>query len=161
MPNIETLYQRAFNNNGITSVTLGSSLRTIAANTFSDCEIQKIIIPEGCLTIMSGQYRSKNDTLRYVEIPSTVTDMDIFFHRSYENSSNESIYLVIKATTPPKMSFFGSGETVDSNNYRLNSLAGIYVPDSALSIYQDTTNLSNDQIGWKVAAVQAKLKPIS
>lgn len=152
--------ENAFGFSGITQITLPNTLRKFDCRTFRNCAIQKLVIPEGCLTITGGQDLSKNGTMRYLEIPSTVTNMDIFFHRAYETNAESSIYLVIKATTPPNLKFYGR-ETVDSNSYITRNFAGIYVPDSALSTYQDVANLTDDQKGWKVAAVQAKLKSIS
>jgi hypothetical protein len=57
-----------------------------------------------------NQYHTLNGALKYVEVPSTVTDMADFFHRSLEGNNGDgySCICVVKATVPPTLSHYGS-----------------------------------------------------
>jgi len=91
--------------------------------------------------------------MKYIEIPSTCTNMGNTFHRSFESSPGIDCRVVIKATTPPTCSFYGND--IGSSKNGANRYSGIYVPDASLSAYQSAGG------AWELAEVQAKLKPIS
>ena len=77
--------------------------------------------------------------------------MGVFFHRSLENSRDNLCTVVIKATTPPELNYYSNLASYT----RGDKFAGIYVPDSSLTAYQ------NGADAWQHSSIQAKLKPIS
>ena len=63
--------------------------------------------------------------------------MGIFFHRSLETSQDNLCTVVIKATTPPEVNYYNTGA---ASYTRGDKFAGIYVPDSSLTAYQNGAN---------------------
>ena len=78
--------------------------------------------------------------------------MGFFFHRSLENSQNNLCTVVIKATTPPTLTYYDDWA---ADYTRGDKFAGIYVPDASLTAYQSAAD------AWQHSSIQAKLKPIS
>lgn len=175
LPSLTTIQKNAFRHTGITSVSNLGTITTLPENVFVDCNnltsislpttltslhvsnfcknaVTKIIIPEG-VTSTLGSAQEFNINTYYIEFPSTVTDMGYFFHRAMENQSQETCALVIKATSVPQLAPYSQAQL-----YRTRTAAfyGIYVPDSALTAYQ---NDASDV--WSMQEVQSKLKPIS
>ena len=148
---VTEIQQAAFQNTDLTSITIPSSVTRCACNLVTETAVSEIIYPEGCTDIFDGQFQTKNNALTYVEIPSTATSMDFFFHRTLENSSDDLCTLVIKATTPPTVAYYKGG----ANSTKGNKFSGIYVPDASLTAYQSGAD------AWQHSSIQAKLKPIS
>ena len=147
---------RAFAFTNISSITIPNSVKKCACDFVSDTVVSEIIFPEGVEEILGAQFQTKNNSLTYIEIPSTVTNMDNFFHRSLETSQYDLCTVVIKATTPPTLSYYtnaGGSTFPDSTEGR--RFAGIYVPDASLTAYQNAVG------AWQHSSIQAKLKPIS
>lgn len=141
----------AFENTNISSITIPNSVKKCGCNLVHRTTVPEIIFPEGVEEISGGQFWTKNDSLTYIEIPSTVTNMNHFFHRSLEDSQNDLCTVVIKATTPPTLIYYQN----QANPTRGDKFAGIYVPDASLTAYQNGAN------AWQHSSIQAKLKPIS
>lgn len=142
----------AFSNTNISSISIPNSVKICSCDIVSNTNVQEIIFPEGVEEITGGQFYTKNNSLTYIEIPSTVTNMGLFFHRSLENSQDNLCTVVIKATTPPTLNYYASWSVDDT---RGDKFAGIYVPDASLTAYQNGAN------AWQHSSIQAKLKPIS
>lgn len=156
----------SFYNTGLTQMpNIPSTVTTIELQAFDRCAITKFIIPSGVTSVGLSQYVSKNKVLRYIELPSTVLDMKNFFHRSVEDMSDNTLILVIKATTPPALGFYktsGGGVTYDQSGGSVGGVregvgrfAGIYVPDASVNDYLAASG------AWELSEVQAKVKPIS
>lgn len=135
----------------LTSVTFPNTLTYCNLNAFYNTKVTKLIVPEGALTTIFGQ--TPISTLKYIEIPSTTTDMGAFFYRSLEGT-NSSPAVVIKATVPPTLTYDKSSE-VGYTTSGAGRFLGIYVPDESLSAYMNAEN------AWQNESVQSKLKPIS
>ena len=146
--------ERAFENTNISSITIPNSVKKCRPNIVSNTIVPEIIFPEGVEEITGGQFYTKNNSLTYIEIPSTVTNMGFFFHRSLENSQDNLCTIVIKATTPPELNYYSSNSS-QMVHTRGDKFAGIYVPDSSLTAYQNGAN------AWQHSSIQEKLKPIS
>lgn len=141
-----------FGETNISSITIPNSVKKCSCNFVNNTPVPEIIFPEGVEEIYDGQFYTKNNSLTYIEIPSTVTNMGIFFYRSLENSQDNLCTVVIKATTPPKLNYYSSWEADDT---RGDKFSGIYVPDASLTAYQ------NGAGAWQHSSIQAKLKPMS
>ena len=149
---VTEIQERVFENTDISSITIPNSVKKCNCTLVNNTIVPEIIFPEGVEEILGGQFYTKNNSLTYIEIPSTVTNMDIFFHRTIEYSQNDLCTLVIKATTPPALNYYAVW-AVDAT--RGDKFAGIYVPDASLTAYQNGAN------AWQHSSIQAKLKPIS
>ena len=147
--NISVLPQAFAGCTNLTEVIFPQSMRSISASCFNRSLLQKFIIPEGVTTITGGQTDLVNCI--YIEIPSTVTDMGIFFHRSMEHTAQNQCVLVIKATNPPPVTYYGR----ETDAYNTNAYSYIYVPDDSLNAYLSA------QGGWQDPKVQNKLRAIS
>ena len=144
----------AFGNTNISSITIPNSVKKCGCNIVHNTIVPEIIFPEGVEKITGGQFYTKNNSLTYIEIPSTVTNMGIFFHSSLGGSQDNLCTVVIKATTPPELNYYSSNSSQIALT-RGDKFAGIYVPDSSLTAYQNGAN------AWQHSSIQAKLKPIS
>lgn len=142
----------AFANTNIVSITIPSSVTKCASNVVTNTSVSELIFPEGLTQIIGGQFQTKNNALTYIELPSTILDMDVFFHRSLETSQNDLCTVVIKATTPPILKYYTEDEAWRTTGTKFS---GIYVPDASLTAYQNGAN------AWQHSSIQAKLKPIS
>ena len=140
-----------FQNTNISSITIPNSVKKCGCNIVNNTIVPEIVFPEGVEQIMGGQFYTINNSLTYIEIPSTVTKMGYFFHRSLETSQDNLCTIVIKATTPPELNYYGGW----ANRTTGDKFAGIYVPDSSLTAYQ------NGADAWQHSSIHAKLKPIS
>lgn len=175
LPNLTSLGQNAFRGRTeITSVTNLGSIETLEANSFDDCNnltsitfpstlrtsnqiptntsIVDWILPEGVTTCGICQTKSYGSVMKYIEFPSTCTSMPKCFHRSFESQTLD-VRLVIKATTPPDLTYYGS--EINHTKVGLNKMAGIYVPDASLTAYQNAGGV------WALTELQSILKPIS
>lgn len=145
--------QQSFNGcTNLTSVTLPNTLTTFICTVFNYTALTNIIGPEGITKFEISQFIGVPN-MKYIEIPSTCTDIGHTFHRSFESSPGIDCRVVIKATTPPTCSYYSND--VGSSKSGANRYSGIYVPDASLSAYQSAGG------PWELAEVQAKLKPIS
>lgn len=142
---------QAFANTNVSSITIPNSVKKCASNFVDNTPVSEIIFPEGLEELYDGQFYTKNNSLTYIEIPSTVIKMGIFFHMSLENSQNNLCTVVIKATTPPTLTYYGD----QADSTRGDKFSGIYVPDASLTAYQ------NGAGAWQHSSIQAKLKPMS
>lgn len=150
--NVTKIESDLFSNTNISSIPIPNSVKICSCSIASGTFVPEIIFPEGVKEIVGGQFSTKNNSLTYIEIPSTVTNMGIFFHRSLENSQDNLCTVVIKATTPPTLNYYATW-AIDST--RGDKFAGIYVPDASLTAYQNGAN------AWQHSSIQEKLKPIS
>ena len=149
---IKTLESSSFNDcTNLTSITFPSTLKTCEQIPMN-LPVVDWILPEGVTTCGIGQTKSYGSVLKYVELPSTCTDMGHCFHRSFEGQTVD-VRLIIKATTPPTLSLFAN--EIQETKYGLNKMAGIYVPDASLTAYQNAGGI------WAYTEMQSKLKPIS
>lgn len=151
----------------LSSITLPSSLRTLYCSAFNETLIDVIIGNQGLTTMELGQLKTNHIPFKYVEVPSTVTDMRIFFHRSLEQYQQDNTAVcVVKATTPPTLGYYVAGGSVtydentryaakDDTGDGAKRFLGIYVPDSSLSAYLAAPG------AWQHSEIQARLKPIS
>lgn len=144
----------------LTSLVLPSTLKTLYCQAFGQTPIERIIGIEGLTTMVLSQYVTLNGSLKYVEVPSTVTNMKDFFHRSLEgnNGTGYSCICVVKATVPPTLSYYtpnGGEAQIGSTTQGASRFLGIYVPDASLSDYLAAGD------AWQNSGVQSKLKPIS
>ena len=144
-----------FDGTNISSITIPNSVKKCSCNFVNNTPVSEIIFPEGVEEITDGQFQTKNNSLTYIEIPTTVTKMGLFFHRSLENNSDNLCALIIKATTPPELNYYTDSNTSYPNATKGNKFSGIYVPDASLTDYQSAAN------AWQHSSIQAKLKPIS
>ena len=149
---VTTIEQNVFYNTNISSITIPNSVKKCSCSIVSNTLVQEIIFPEGVEEITDGQFYTKNNSLTYIEIPSTVTNMGHFFHRTLETSQDNLCTLVIKATIPPTLKYYRNTEM---NYTKGEKFAGIYVPDASLTDYQNAAD------AWQHSSIQAKLKPIS
>lgn len=153
---VTEIRERAFENTNISSITIPSSVKKCACNLVSNTVVPEIIFPEGVEEISSGQFQTKNNSLTYIEIPTTVTKMGYFFHKSLEYNSDNLCALIIKATTPPELNYYTNTANVSfPDATKGNKFSGVYVPDASLTAYQSAAN------AWQHSSIQAKLKPIS
>ena len=83
---VTTIGARAFDGTNISSITIPNTVKKCASNVVSDTIVPEIIFPEGVEETYEGQFSTKNNSLTYIEIPSTITSMGYFFHRSLEYS---------------------------------------------------------------------------
>ena len=153
--NVTEIGESAFGNTNISSITIPNTVKKCACSFVSNTVVPEIIFPEGVEQIPGGQFYTKNNSLTYIEIPSTVTNMGNFFHRTLEHSQDNLCTLIIKATTPPELKYYTSGGNPLPDSTRCGGFSGIYVPDASLTAYQNAAN------AWQHSSIQAKLKPIS
>ena len=130
---ITEIENTVFGNTNISSITIPNSVKKCSCNFVDNTPVPEIIFPEGVEEIYDGQFYTKNNSLTYIEIPSTVTNMGFFFHRSLENSQDNLCTVVIKAITPPTLNYFASWA---ADWTRGDKFSGIYVPDASLTVYQ-------------------------
>ena len=153
---ITEIGERVFAFTNISSITIPNSVKKCVCNFVSDTAVPEIIFPEGVEEVSGAQFQTKNNSLTYIEIPSTVTNMGNFFHRSLETSQYNLCTVVIKATTPPTLNYYtNAGGDTFPNSTEGKRFAGIYVPDASLTAYQSAAG------AWQHSSIQEKLKPIS
>ena len=113
---------------------------------FNFCVINKVIIPEGVVSITENF--DGCDT-NYIEYPSTITNIGALFtdFRRGANSTNAGTgCIVIKAVTPP---------TATSPNSNHKYPAHIYVPDGSVTAYLSASG------GWTDSTIQSLITPMS
>jgi hypothetical protein len=100
-----------YNCTQLTSVTFPNTLKTLWCQAFTGTPMETIIGPEGLTKMVFGQYVTVNGALKYIEVPSTVTDMNTFFHRSLEgnNGTGYKCICVVKAAIPPTLTYYSTG----------------------------------------------------
>ena len=140
----------------LTSVQLPSTLTTINVEAFNDTAITRLLIPEGVTTIQDSSFQNCSPNISYVELPSTISNINFLFHRMFDAvSASNSVVVVIKATTPPQARYYASW-AADSTN--VTKCRGIYVPDASVSAYTSITDSDNP---FSRSNVIAKIYPIS
>lgn len=124
-------------------------------------KIQKIIYPEGITRI--GGRSQENNSLQYLEFPTTVTNIGKAFGFGQDNKHRIGA-MVVKATTPPiwygwnPNNTSGSGHGFGWDNFPV----AIYVPDSAVTAYKSVVNNgTNSEQAWASPYIQDLIKPLS
>ena len=177
LPLLTSIGASAFYNCRISGISDLGSITTLPGNAFGKCsltdgsfvipntvttysaqaicngtQVTKIIMHEGVTTAECSQYQ--DSALEYLELPTTVTNMGNFFHRMAERNSPSPI-IVIKATTPPALSYYGNQARLTQEG--ISRVSAVYVPDASLTAYQNAGGVWDDLVN----ADPPKLKPIS
>jgi hypothetical protein len=99
-----------------------------------------------------GGVSTDNGTYRYIEIPSTVTEIRYMFNSSnFPNEQNGNIICVMKPTDPP-VDTTGTSPSIST----VLKYSKIYVPDGSYNTY-----INSDVVPWNKSAVKNKIAPIS
>lgn len=152
--NITTLPSGVFTNCiNLQSIVVPTSVTEYSAQAFTNTPIDRVIMHEGVTKATFGQQPNGTSHLQYIELPTTVTDMDIFFHNPYRGGTYGKI-LVIKATNPPALKYFKDAqENAYASEIGAEHFSAIYVPN--VETYQAGSG------AWQNQVIQNKLKPIS
>lgn len=143
-----------FNCSNLKNITFPSTLTSITISAFYKTQVEKIIIPEGVTQVDSngGSSAIMND-IKYIEIPSTCTDMGHFFHTIFNSNPQTLPAVVIKATTPPSLSYYHNNESATSTG--VNRISYIYVPHNSVDAYRSAIG------AWKNINVKNKIRSIN
>lgn len=124
-------------------------------------KLTKIIYPEGLIKVQAMS--TFNNSLQYVEFPTTITDMGNGYAWGRDNGHRVPA-MVVKATTPPIWDGWRPNETGNSGHGLGwdNFPNAIYVPDSAVTAYTSvtTTGGSSESI-WANPYIQNLIQPLS
>lgn len=124
---------------GMSSVTVGGCVQTIAASAFTNCSLlQTVKVDEGVERINGSAFKWDYN-IKNIDLPSTITTIanDAFNLPTGTSQTNvESI--ICRAVTPP---------TIYSNTFVINNPAGIpwniYVPSASVNTYKSASGWSN------------------
>lgn len=116
------------NNQNLKLLNFSTSTTTVAENCLSGCSaLKRIRIPEACEKIGAGAFNGCR-ALEAVEIPASVSIIGPY---AFQNCHGLQ-YIRVRATTPPTLQ--------DSQVFKSNFAAPIYVPRGTINTYKNATN---------------------
>ncbi|MBR1382725.1 MAG: leucine-rich repeat protein, partial [Ruminococcus sp.] len=71
LTSVTEIGEKAFAESGLTEITIPSSLKTVAKETFSSCKLDKVVLEEGVEEIGYGAF-NRNYTLRSITLPDSL-----------------------------------------------------------------------------------------